>query len=303
MVLEELARRGGSTAAPLEPAQGADGFSAEPKSDRADLETCMPGKQEISAPPVITYRERNAAGPGNSRFLLLNLQTMITTSRTRRVIAVTTTAAALALDATALPASAQEVQPAVSALRFSAEAATVGTKLTGSVTLDGPAPAGGSQVTLWRNTYSAPSVLMPAKVTVPAGKTSVSFPATAYSAEPYDRDHAKIITPSAHLGTSLASRELVLLPTAFALSSGVARPGTGTKMAVGIGTPAPAGGATVALKSNTADIKVPATVTIPAGSPGVSFPASVASSAQPGGTGQITATWQGSTTTSAFYLS
>jgi hypothetical protein len=185
---------------------------------------------------------------------------------------------------------------AVTALGFSADAAVEGTTVTGTVVLKNPAPDGGITVSLWSNTSYGPSVNVPAYVTVPAGSTSATFPIRVnYVGTP------AIVRPSADLGTSLVSRELVVVPTTFAVSSGtLARRGTVTPMAVGIGTSPNPDGATVALESDTAGVTVPASVTIPAGSPGVAFPVKVRRSVAQSTLGHITATWNGASVSGYF---
>src|SRR6266850_471996 len=65
--------------------------------------------------------------------------------------------------------------PVISALAVSPASLTGGASATGTVTLNGPAPAGGAQVTL---SSSSPAATVPASVTVPSGATSASFSVT-----------------------------------------------------------------------------------------------------------------------------
>lgn len=184
---------------------------------------------------------------------------------------------------------------AVTDLRISGEAATAGTVLTGTVVLNNPAPQGGIGVSVWSNTSYGPGVHVPNPVIVPAGSVSADFPITVTRA-----DHPAIVSPSADLGTSLATAPLVVVPDTFAVGGGYVPVGKVTQLAVGIGEAPNPGGATVALSSGHPAIHVPATVTIPAGSPGVAFPVTVDASA-PSGTvfSTITATWNGMTVTSS----
>ena len=70
-----------------------------------------------------------------------------------------------------------EAGPAVSALTLSPATFPGGCKSsTGRITLSGPAPAGGTMVSL---ATTNPVAVLPATVTVPAGKTSATFPITA----------------------------------------------------------------------------------------------------------------------------
>jgi len=63
----------------------------------------------------------------------------------------------------------------VSSLSVSPASVKGGTAATGTVTLNGPAPAGGAQVALSRDN---PAVHVPATVTVAAGATSATFNVT-----------------------------------------------------------------------------------------------------------------------------
>ena len=66
--------------------------------------------------------------------------------------------------------------PTLTSLSLSPNSVTGGTQSsTGTVTLNGPAPAGGAQVLLSSNSSAAQ---VPATVTVPAGATSATFPAS-----------------------------------------------------------------------------------------------------------------------------
>jgi plastocyanin len=66
------------------------------------------------------------------------------------------------------------IPPVVSSLTLNPTTVTGGVQnSTGTVTLNGPAPAGGAQVALSSSNPSVASV--PASVTVPAGATTVTF--------------------------------------------------------------------------------------------------------------------------------
>src|SRR5207245_301008 len=140
------------------------------------------------------------------------------------------------------------VNPAagLSSLALSPTTVTGGSSSTGTVTLDGPAPAGGAQVTLSSNS-SAASV--PASVTVPAGATSVTCTVTtaAVTAPPSATISASYsgVTRTATLTVNPAAglSSLALSPTTVAGGSS----STGT---VTLDGPAPAGGAQVTLSSD-----------------------------------------------------
>jgi trimeric autotransporter adhesin len=141
---------------------------------------------------------------------------------------------------------------------------------TGTVTLSGPAPAGGAQVTL-ASDYGAASV--PSSVTVSTGATGASFtvnttPVTASTP----------VTISGSYGGASKSATLTVtpapLPTVSSLTLnpssvvGGVQSSTGT---VTLSSPAPAGGAQVALASNSGAASVPSAVTVPAGATSATF--------------------------------
>jgi hypothetical protein len=146
----------------------------------------------------------------------------------------------------------------------------VGIAATGTVVLNGVAPAGGAVVRL---ASSAPALVsVPSTVTVPAGATSASFPVTTVSTQ---TETVVTLTATFPVGTSttttltlLASptvATLVLNPTTVIGG----QPSTGT---VTLSRPAFAGGAVVTLTSNNTQIAtVPPTFTIPSGQTSGSF--------------------------------
>jgi hypothetical protein len=148
-----------------------------------------------------------------------------------------------------------------------------GNSSTGTVTLSGPAPAGGAQVVLSSSNTLVARV--PASVTVAAGATSATFTLTtsavststavaisvAYAGA--TRSASLTVTPAAPPAPTLAS--LALNPTSVTGGNS----STGTVTLTG---PAPAGGAQVALSSsNTLVARVPSSVTITAGASSATF--------------------------------
>ncbi|MEV5572254.1 hypothetical protein AB0L06_19590 [Spirillospora sp. NPDC052269] len=185
---------------------------------------------------------------------------------------------------------------AVSTLRFNETAPVDGTPLTGTVELKYPAPSGGLTVSLWANTaYGAASMYLPSYVTVPAGAVKADFQAYAFA------DGPGFVKPSADLGTSLASQELVMTPKAFALSGDAPKPNSSSRLALGIGDAANPSGAVVFLKSNSPEVKVPAQVTVPAGKHAVAVPYSMGDFTQGSPWPTVTATWNGKTVTSLIF--
>ena len=138
---------------------------------------------------------------------------------------------------------------------------------TGTVTLSGPAPAGGGQVTL---SSSSASTSVPASGTVPAGSTSATF---TISTSPVAT--STVVTISASYGRGSTSASLIVTPPT--VSSLTLNPGSvvgGVQTSTGTVTlsgPAPTGGASVTLSRSNGAASVPSSVTVPAGSTIASF--------------------------------
>jgi len=134
-----------------------------------------------------------------------------------------------------------------------------GSAATGTVTLNGPSPAGGSTVTL---SSSDPSAIVPATVTVPAGAISMTFPVTTV---PVGVTTASTLTGSLN-GIPITTSFTVQAPQISSFTVSPASVAGGGKVAASIKltSPAPAGGETVTIQSNNA--AVPSSqVTIAAG--------------------------------------
>jgi hypothetical protein len=153
------------------------------------------------------------------------------------------------------------VLPLLSGLTVSPTSLVGGAAAVGTVTLNGPAPAGGSTITL---TSSAPSAAAaPSSVVVAAGATQQTFNITTSTVTTYTN---AIITAS-NAGKS-AQASLTVLPmlesltlNPYSIYGGGTSTGTVTLYAA-----APAGGITIPLTSgNTAVATVPASVTVTSG--------------------------------------
>jgi hypothetical protein len=136
-----------------------------------------------------------------------------------------------------------------------------GASSTGTVTLTGPAPAGGSVVTLASNNAAATA---PATVTVAQGATSATFTITTTAV-------ASAVTPviTGTLGASSKTATLTVNPPALSTlvaSAANVIGGKQVRLTANLGSVAPAGGISVALTStdNTV-LPVPATIAIAAG--------------------------------------
>src|SRR5262245_16354736 len=163
-----------------------------------------------------------------------------------------------------LPVTPTPLLPNASSLTLNPTSVTGGAQSsTGTVTLSGPAPAAGAQVTL-SSSNAAASV--PASVTIPAGSVSKTFtintnPVAASTVATIFASYDGV-TPSASLTVtppSITVSSLTLNPTSV---TGGAQSSTGT---VTLSAAAPSGGAQVALSSSSSAASPPATVTIPAG--------------------------------------
>lgn len=142
-----------------------------------------------------------------------------------------------------------------------------GRTATGSVSLNGTAPAGGAVVSL--SSANPAVVAVPASVTVPAGASSATFTATT---SPVGADTSVDIAASYGGGTQ--SAPLTVQPPVLAavavsptrVIGGSAATGTAT-----LSDPAPAGGAVVTLGSSSSAASVPGSVTVPAGATSATF--------------------------------
>lgn len=162
--------------------------------------------------------------------------------------------------------------PLLGAVSVSPTSVTGGLSSTGTVSLNVPAPAGGSVVAL---TSSLPSVTVPATVTVPAGASSVNFPVTTSAT-------ASTVTSTITASLLGATKTATLTVTAVSLSTLTISPTsvTGGESATGTVTLSAAagdGGVIVTLLSNRAQAVVPASVTVPAGATSANFPITTAS--------------------------
>ena len=155
----------------------------------------------------------------------------------------------------------------LSSVGLSAPSVTGGSASTGTVTMSGSAPTGGSVVSL---SSSDPSVSVPAMVTIPEGTTSTTF---AVTTSPVASKTAAVIT--AVFGGLTQTATIVVQPpvlASVALNPSSTTGGSSSTGTVTLNGPAPAGGAVVALSSsNTSVATVPSSVTVPAGFSNATF--------------------------------
>jgi trimeric autotransporter adhesin len=143
---------------------------------------------------------------------------------------------------------------------------------TGTVTLSGPAPAGGAEVFVTHTSLALGEDLLGEVVTVPAGATSATFAVDTYKVSVpmvgSIRGTFGGVTQTAVLTVNPASA-----PTLSALSvnpASVVGGGSSTGT-VTLSAPAPSGGLVVTLSDNSAAATVPASVTVPAGATTATF--------------------------------
>lgn len=143
---------------------------------------------------------------------------------------------------------------------------------TGTITLAGPAPAGG--VTLALSSHDTRWATVPASVTVPAGSSSTTFTVTSL---PNNSGEGQWSMITASAGGISLTRTInvnpppIVPPGQVALSTFVLDPstvvgGTASTGRVTLTGPAPAGGTRVDIFSNNAVATVPPSISIPAGS-------------------------------------
>ncbi len=166
-----------------------------------------------------------------------------------------------------------------------------GVNVTGTVTLNAKAPAGGLLVTLSDNIAAT---TVPANVTVPAGATSKTFTITSALVAASQTGNV-----SAKYGAVTKTAALTIRPAALSsitLDPASVAGGNSVTGTVTLDGPAPAAGAAVTLSDNLAATTVPAKVTVPSGASSKTFTitTAVVSARQ---TGTVTAVFAGVTKT------
>jgi hypothetical protein len=178
----------------------------------------------------------------------------------------------------------------VSVASVSVNPVSVTTEATamGTVTLSGPAPAGGTVVYLWTNGYPA---YVPTSVTVAAGATSGTFVITTDYVSSAQQGTItafyKGLSKTATITVTPVASLLSVSATAQAVGGGVNTIGQVT-----LSAPAPASGTVVYLWTNGSPVFVPVSVTVSAGTTAATFTIStnwVAAATQ----GTITAFYNG----------
>ncbi len=188
----------------------------------------------------------------------------ITTSAVSAVTAATLKATYLGVSKTAT----LNVQPAdLMALGVAPNSLIGGKASTGTVTLNGAAPAGGINIPL---SSSSASALVPTTAHINAGAISGTFSITTSAVSAVTAATIKA-TLSGVSKTATLTIDPPVLPTAVTLSLTRVLGSTNTTATVKINEAAPAGGVDIALSSSNAHAQVPATVHVNAGSSSASF--------------------------------
>lgn len=160
----------------------------------------------------------------------------------------------------------------VTALTVAPSTVTSGTNAIGTITLDGPAPAGGTAVGVSSNNVAAATV--PPNVTVAAGSTTATFTVTSHVVAAPDfaaiSATAGQVTQTAVLNVNPAPGAVSL--ASLTLSATSVSGGNTVTGTVTLNAAAPAGGAAVALSSPDVTVAtVPASVTVAAGATSATF--------------------------------
>jgi len=232
-----------------------------------------------------TVQLTTAAPAGGAAVVLTSSNTALATVPATVIIAAGTTSATFPISTTPVASDVAVVitaasgttrtanltvrAPTLSSVTRSSSSVVGGNSLTGTVTLNGAAPAGGISVTLQSGNTSAAQV--PGAVSVAAGATTATFSIST--------NGVAVSTSVTITGvlTTTRSTSFSVTPASLTSSSLVLNPTTVTGGSSSIGTitlngAAPPSGAVIALaSSNTAVAQVPTTVTIPFNTRSVSF--------------------------------
>jgi trimeric autotransporter adhesin len=164
-------------------------------------------------------------------------------------------------------------QAAIAIASFTLNPASVtgGSTSQATVTLNGPAPSGGTAVTFTSNNPAAsvtPSIIMP------AGSTTATVPITTQSVT---ATTTAIVSAGTNNGSVQATLTITppttppITVSSLTLNPASVQGGGTSQGTVTLNTAAPAGGTAVSLSSSASAATVPSSVTVPAGSTSASF--------------------------------
>ncbi len=192
---------------------------------------------------------------------------------TSATVSVTTTAVSQPVTATITAiagadrriATLQIQPPVLLAMNLSATVATGGTSVPGTVTLNGPAPAGGMSIAL-SSSHAAATV--PPQVVVSAGANSAGFTVTTIGvAAPTT---AVISAGSTPLQASLTIQPA--LPSSLTITPSSVIGGNAASGTITLNGLAEPGGVAASVSSNSAAVIVPSSAVVPGGSSSATFP-------------------------------
>lgn len=153
----------------------------------------------------------------------------------------------------------------ISSLVVNPPTVIAGTPSQGTITLSGPAPAGGLVVSLTSSATNRATV--PATVTIPAGSTSTTFPIQTVQGQT-----GAVIIGANLAGVSLTATLNLVRLLSLVVNPNQIGPGQPTTGTLTLSGPVPASAIVSVSASNAQLVKVPATVTIPPNTAVFQFP-------------------------------
>jgi hypothetical protein len=215
-----------------------------------------------SAPSLVTIPS-SVVVPAGSQSVTFTVTTVQTSAQTTASIQATYPIGTSVTGTLTLLAS-----PTPTSLVLSPTSVPGGTTSSGTVTLSGPAPAGGANVTLTSSNVAAATV--PATINIPQGATIGSF-TVATLAQTYST--SATISAAYHGLTQSAVLAVTMTPgvSAISVSPSLLEGGGSATGYVYLNTTAPTGGAVVALSSSSGAASVPASITVAAGQASATF--------------------------------
>jgi alpha-tubulin suppressor-like RCC1 family protein len=211
---------------------------------------------------AVTTVPASVTVPEKAKFATFSISTSAVTKLTTATISAATGKQIKKASLSIKPAA----PPSLRTLTLSATPVTGGSNVTGKITLDAPAPAGGIVVSLSDSTDYASE---PSSVTVAEGASAASFIITT-TAVPNNVS----ATVTATLGTVSKTASLTIVPPSLlslTLTPSSVQGGKTSTAKVTINGPAATGGFKVSVASSDTSATVPQTVTVPAGATFVRF--------------------------------
>jgi trimeric autotransporter adhesin len=240
----------------------------------SNIITLSPNPLNLStvAAGTLTVAVGSPAGPSGIAVNLVSQDTSVVTVQPTVVIAPNSSSASVTVTptgnvgSTGILATANGFSPALATVVVSVPSITVtlpssvglARSINGTVTLSGPASAGGVSVQL----AGAPAgivTLQPTTLTIPAGSTTGSFTVTGA-----DVGSATITASSAGYNSGSSNVTVGKLGQIILPANITVGPGQSVPFPISLATPAPVGGATITLtSSDPGKVTIPATVFIP----------------------------------------